>query len=66
MNTTFTLSNSYFAATLQHLIEYPTSGIFRKLLLNDNNSQYNLLCLAAATKIDEHTSNRNAVVTVLK
>jgi nitric oxide dioxygenase len=66
MNTTVASSNNSFTATLQDLIEYPTSGISSKVLLKDNNSQYSLFCLAAGTKIDEHTSTRNAVITVVE
>ena len=66
MNTTVATSNNSFAATLQDLIEYPTSGILSKVLLKDNNSQYSLFCLAAGTDIEEHTSTRNAIITVLE
>ncbi|WP_019508715.1 globin domain-containing protein [Pleurocapsa sp. PCC 7319] len=66
MNTSVASSNNSFTATLQDLIEYPTSGILSKVLLKDNNSQYSLFCLAAGTEIDEHTSTRNAVVTVVE
>jgi nitric oxide dioxygenase len=66
MKASVTSSNSSFSASLQDLIKYPTSGIFSKVLLKDNNSQYNLMCLAAGTKIDEHTSTRNAVITVVE
>ena len=59
-------SNHSFIATLEDLIEYPTSGILSKVLLKDNNSQYSLFCLAAGTAIDEHTSSRNAVITVVE
>jgi nitric oxide dioxygenase len=58
--------NNSFTATLQDLIEYPTSGILSKVLLKDNNSQYTLFCLAKGTEIEEHTSTRNAVVTVIE
>ena len=60
-----TATNS-FSATIKDLIEYPKSGIFSKILLKDNNSQYSLFCLAAGTEIDEHTSTRNAVITVVE
>lgn len=63
--TVATPSNS-FNATLQDLIEYSTTGINSKVLLKDNNSQYSLFCLAAGTDIDEHTSTRNAVMTVIE
>ena len=58
--------NNSFNAKLQDLIEYPTSGINNKVLLKDNNSQYNLLCLAAGKEIAQHTSTRNAVITVVE
>ena len=66
MNTTVAKSSDSFAANLQDLIEYPTSGILSKVLLKDKNSQYSLFCLAAGTDIEEHTSTRNAVITVVE
>ncbi len=66
MNSTIATSNNSFATNLQDLIEYPTSGILSKVLLKDKNSQYSLFCLAAGTEIDEHTSTRNAVITVVE
>ncbi|MEH2238491.1 cupin domain-containing protein [Nostoc sp.] len=66
MNTKVASSNTSFTATLQDLIEYPTSGILSKVLLKDNNSQYSLFCWAAGTEIGEHTSNRNAAITVVE
>ncbi len=66
MNTTVAKSSDSFTANLQDLIEYPSSGIFSKVLLKDKNSQYSLFCLAAGTEIDEHTSTRNAVITVIE
>ncbi|AFZ35292.1 Nitric oxide dioxygenase [Stanieria cyanosphaera PCC 7437] len=58
--------NNSFTATLKDLIEYPKQGILSKVLLKDNNCQYTLFCLAKGTEIDEHTSTRNAVVTVIE
>ena len=66
MNNAISTSKNSFTATLQDLIEYPTSGILSKVLLRDKNSQYSLFCLAAGTEIDEHTSTRNAVITVVE
>ncbi len=66
MNTTVAKSSNSFAANLQDLIEYPTSGILSKVLLRDKNSQYSLFCLAEGTEIDEHTSTRNAVINVVE
>ncbi|MBF2015076.1 MAG: cupin domain-containing protein [Rivularia sp. T60_A2020_040] len=58
--------NNSFNTTLPDCIEYPTSGILNKVLFKDNNIQYSLFCLAAGTEIDEHTSTRNAVITVVE
>ena len=66
MNSAIAKSSDSFATNLQDLIEYPTSGILSKVLLKDKNSQYSLFCLAAGTEIDEHTSTRNAVITVVE
>lgn len=66
MNTRVASSQNSFTAPLQDLIEYPTSGIFSKILIKDNNSQSSLFCLTAGTEIDEHASSRNAFVTVLE
>ncbi|MGB3535217.1 MAG: globin domain-containing protein [Microcoleaceae cyanobacterium] len=66
MNTPIATPNNPFSAHLQDLIEYPTTGIRSKVLLKDNNSQYNLFCLAAGTKIEEHTAPRNVVITVVE
>jgi quercetin dioxygenase-like cupin family protein len=46
-------------------LEYPNAGILSKVLLQDENCQYTLFCLAAGTEIGEHTSSRNATVQVL-
>ncbi len=66
MNTIVASSNNSFTATLQDLIEYPTSGILSKVLVKNNNSKYSLFCLLAGAEIDEHTSTRNAVMTVVE
>ncbi|MEM7553144.1 MAG: globin domain-containing protein [Cyanobacteria bacterium P01_A01_bin.84] len=66
MNTVIETTTNSFTANLQDLIEYPTNGIISKILLKDNNSQYSLFCLAAGTKIDKHTSSRNAFITVVE
>ena len=65
MDTVIATPNNSFTATLNDLIEYPESGILSKILLKDKNSQHNLFCLAANTKIDQHISSRNALLTVV-
>lgn len=55
-----------FDAILSDLIEYPQTGFISKIILRDNNSQYNLFCLAKHTEIEEHISTRNATITVIE
>lgn len=66
MNTLARFDSGSFHTTFQELIKYPTSGILSKVLFKDKNSQYSLFCLAAGTEIEEHTSARNAVITVVE
>jgi nitric oxide dioxygenase len=58
--------NSSFTTPLQDAIEYPKAGILSKVLVKDNNCQYTLFCLAKDTELEEHTSTRNAVITVIE
>lgn len=51
MNNVIASLDKSFTATLQDL---------------NNNSQYSLFCLAAGTKIEEHTSTRNTFITVVE
>lgn len=66
MNSALASSENSFTANWHDLIEYPTSGILSKVILKDRNVQHSLFCLAAGTEIDEHTSTRNALVTVVE
>jgi nitric oxide dioxygenase len=59
-------SDSSFSILLQNAIEYPQAGILSKVLVKDNNCQYTLFCLAKDTELEEHTSTRNAVITVIE
>ena len=63
---TVATSNNSFPANLQKLIEYSANGISKKVLVKDNNCQVNLMCLTAGSIIPEHTSPRNAIVTVIE
>lgn len=54
------------AIQLRETIEYPAAGVLNKVLVKDNNCQYSLLCLPAATEISEHSSARNATVNVIE
>jgi quercetin dioxygenase-like cupin family protein len=54
------------AISLADIIEYPQTGVQRKILLEDANCQYALMSLAAETAIAEHKSPRNATVNVIE
>jgi len=51
---------------LKDKIEYAETGVFSKVLLKAPHCQYTLFCLAAQTDIAEHTSTRNAVVSIIE
>ena len=51
---------------LEKLMEFPKEGIFSKVLVKTEVSNYTLMCLAKGSGISEHTSTREAAVTVLK
>ena len=51
---------------LTKVMEFPKEGIFSKVLVKTDNSNYTLMCLAKGSDISEHTSTREAAVTVLK
>ena len=55
-----------FSRDLNELMQFPKEGIFSTVLAKGNNYNYTLMCLAAGTDIDEHTSTKNGVVQVLK
>lgn len=63
--TTTVLSMQPAALQIHDLLEYPQAGVLSKVLLNDQQCQYTLFCLAAGTEISEHTASRNATVHVL-
>ena len=51
---------------LETLMEFPKEGIFSKVLVKTGVSNHTLMCLAKGSDISEHTSSREAAVTVLK
>ncbi|MDD5730977.1 MAG: cupin domain-containing protein [Candidatus Omnitrophica bacterium] len=51
---------------LEKMMEFPKEGIFSKVLVRSDVSNYTLMCLAKGSDISEHTSTREAAVTVLK
>lgn len=60
-----TASQSLFIQ-LRNKIEYAETGVLSKVLLKVHHCQYTLFCLAAQTDIAEHTSTRNAVISVIE
>lgn len=51
---------------LEKLMEFPKEGVFSTVLAKGEISNHTLMCLKKGTDISEHTSTREAVVTVLK
>lgn len=51
---------------LEAMMEFPREGVFSKVLVKTDTSNYTLMCLAKGSDISEHTSTREAAVTVLK
>ena len=55
-----------FSKDLNELMQFPKEGVFSTVLAKSDTYNYTLMCLAAGTDIDEHTSTKNGVVQVLK
>ena len=51
---------------LEDLMQFPREGIFSKVLVKTAISNYTLMCLAKGADISEHTSTKEAAVTVLR
>jgi len=51
---------------LNELMQFPKEGIFSTVLAKSDNYNYTLMCLAAGSEIDEHTSTKDGVVQVIK
>lgn len=51
---------------LEEMMEFPKQGVFSKVLVKGEDSNHTLMCLAKGSDISEHTSTREAAVTVLK
>lgn len=51
---------------LSRSMEFPREGVFSKVLVKTARSSHTLMCLSKGTDISEHTSTREAAVTVLK
>jgi quercetin dioxygenase-like cupin family protein len=55
-----------FHKDLNELMNFSKEGIFSTVLAKSDDYNYTLMCLAAGTDIDTHTSTKNGVVQVLK
>jgi len=55
-----------FSKDLNEMMQFPKEGIFSTVLAKSENYNYTLMCLAAGTNIDTHTSTKTGVVQVLK
>ena len=51
---------------LDEMMEFPREGVFSKVLVKGEASNHTLMCLAKGSDISEHTSTREAAVTVLR
>lgn len=51
---------------LEKMMEFPREGVFSKVLVKTEVSNHTLMCLAKGSDISEHTSTREAAVTVLQ
>lgn len=51
---------------LEQMMEFPKQGIFSKVLVKTDISNHTLMCLAKGSDLSEHTSTREAAVTILK
>lgn len=59
------LIDTSFATQLRSQIEYPTTGINRKKLIKTDQQTALVMCLAAGTKLSEHSTPRTVTVTVI-
>lgn len=51
---------------LDDIMIFSEEGIFSKVIVKTDDSNHTLMCLAKGSDISEHTSTREASVTVLK
>jgi len=56
----------YIVKDLAQVMEFPREGVFSMVVVKTPTVNHTLMCLAKGTDISEHTSTREAAVTVLK
>ena len=49
---------------INELIQYPEKGIFSRVIFKSQKLEMTLFCLARGTEISDHTSTREALVSV--
>ncbi|MDP1695646.1 MAG: cupin domain-containing protein [archaeon] len=50
---------------ISEMIEYPKQGILSKSILKTGGLDITLFCMAAGTKISEHTSTKKGIIQVI-
>ena len=50
---------------IYNLIEYPSEGILSKKIIDNENTDVTLFCMAKNTKISEHTSTKAGIVYII-
>jgi quercetin dioxygenase-like cupin family protein len=65
MSATATQSSTWFTQLLDR-VDYTQNGVSSQLLVQDDRSQYQLICVQANTQIPEHSVPRSVTLTVLE
>jgi quercetin dioxygenase-like cupin family protein len=60
------MSKKNFFCQLNTLMQFPSEGIFSKVLVKTETMNCTLMCLAQGTDIDTHTSTKQGCVQVLQ
>ena len=55
-----------FSKDLNELMQFPKEGIFSTVISKTENSNSTLMCLAAGTDMDEHTSTKDGMIYIIK
>lgn len=61
-----TQPNHNYSTHIKDLIDYPDTGVRRKVFVQDSHTQQNLFCIAAGSQLEEHSSAKNATLIVLE
>ena len=61
-----TTASSTFVTQLHDRAEYTKKGVSSQILVQNERSQYKLVCIPANTQIPEHSTPRSVTLTVLE